>query len=305
MHPLEKLSFDFVDMNHIKEFYNKRIHHSTASSRHLFDDHRDLGQLLLMEGIAPHLQRIHYEKDDKIQSSPIEPKKSLPLIERCRQGKIDLNELILNLSDNYGLKILSAHLKSPGLKKLAHEFFVLFERGININIYIISGMNKKGYSLHLDSGAYFIKQISGKKEWFFPIDENGNYLKDTHGLLQKYETRSHFEQNIKGLKSFIVDKNDCLHFPVGYPHFAISRSEGLSIHLTVAIHEYREIDYSNFLSFYTSKSPYECIDKERCLNLFDEKNKEDMKEKWDRYLLDRNFSLLKRGYLGSPLHFIR
>ena len=306
--PLEKLSLEFKDPNFdahfFKSIYNKKIHLLKSVSMDSFFDKNDLEDLFLTDGIEEQLHQINAHENN-VRTVAIDPKKSLPIIAKLKNKEIDVDEFIFKMSDGYGLKVYSVHILFPKLKRFSHELFLLFNRGININIYIING-EKKGYDLHLDSGAYFIKQISGEKEWNFPLDEKGEYLRDDQGLLREGRTRKIFENKIKDYQAFMMKENDCLHFPVGYPHYALSKTKQLSVHLTIAIHEYRSLDFANFVSSYILhdkfSSPLQCIEQNDGESVFLNENMEEFKEKWQQYLLHKNMTILKQGYLKSPPH---
>ena len=303
-HVLEKLSFDFQGESFLKNIYNKKIHLG-SHPENIFFSKQDLKDLFLMDGIEKQFYQINADKGN-VFTHPLDPKASLPVLDRMRKDLIDIDECVLELSKGYGLKVYSAHVFSPILKKFSHELFLLFGRGININIYIINGQ-KEGYALHLDPGAYFIYQVCGAKQWYFPLDGKGQYLKDCKGYLNDKKTKHLYEEQIKDYKTFILREHECLHFPVGQPHYAISKTEKLSIHLTIAIHEYRSIDFANFISSYILhdkyKEPYQCIEQESWKMLFEDDR--DLQEKWNQYLTSKNFAILKKGYLGTPSHLKR
>ena len=302
---LSKLSPELDNTEALATFYNREIKlFKTPKNTPLFFDKKDLEDLFLMENIERHFHQLQYtEKTQSVSGRPIDVKNSRPLIEKLRKKDIDLDECIMELSKGYGLKVFSAHIFSSILKKFAHELFFLFDKGININIYIMASGEKKGYDLHTDVGAYFIKQISGEKEWYFPLDDEGQPLKDYQGLLGRNDARKAFEKSIINYKSFTIQEGDCLHFPLGCPHYAISRSEEFAVHLTVAIHEYRAMDFINFASEYMLKNrlrafPFQGISEKAWEFFFEDSNEEErrnFREQWKNYLLSKNLFVLKKG----------
>ena len=312
---LSKLSPELKDTALLASFYNKDLkhfHHHSTDDIPIFFNKKDLEELFLLEGIERQLHRLH--TDDKNQNknrtgatgSPIDIPMAQACIEKLRKKELNFDEFITDISGGYGLKFFSAHRFSKILKTFAHELFLLFERGVNINIYIMTGgEEKKGYDLHTDVGAYFIKQISGVKEWYFPLGEEGQVLTDYQGAFKNHRKSEDFKKGIKSYKTFILKEGDCLHFPLGYPHYAVSRSQDLAVHLTVAIHEYRAVDFVNFASEYMlqnrlKRQPFQYIDKNSWKLFFeesDEKQKQDFEEQWNEYLFSKGLSVLKKGYL--------
>ena len=298
--PLKKLSMEFKN-DLLKSIYNKKIYLAKSAAKNPLFNKNNLKDLFLMQGIKNQTFQINEHGN----TAELDSNTFMVMIKNLKKGNIRVDEFMLEISKTYTLKILSAHLLSPILKKFAYELFLFFDKGININIYITNGL-KKSYNLHLDSEAFFIKQILGVKEWYFPIDERGEYLKDNHRCLRgNQKSENLFKNKIKDYKKFIVEKDNCLHSPLGYPHYAISKKDGLSIHLTISIHEYTGMDITNFI-FYISNSklkyPLQYVDEESLNILLGDKD--ELIKKWERFLLIKKISILKKGYINIPSHFL-
>ena len=282
----------------LESFYNKdvKLFKSTNENRIFLKE--NLQDILSIEGIENNITQINCLDEKTIQPLITSSEKSLNSFKKFKKQEISLDEFIFEL---FNIKIWSAHLFSKKLSKISYELFTLFKCGINVNIYCTSGIGKKGLDLHSDGEAYFIKQISGEKEWYFPIDVTGQYLKDDQFLLNNQKGKNIFENNINNYKTFTLREGDCMHFPIAYPHFAITRSRKPSIHLAVSVHEPLVYDFINFMRFYiTSYAPkkglYQCVNEISIKDFLEKENLRDIDNEWKQYLSNKNLSILKEGF---------
>ena len=228
--------------------------------------------------------------------------KILTAIKNLKKKK-SIDEFILTFSNAF--KLWSLQLYSEKLKRLSCEIFSLFKFPVDIGVWVTKGIDKQGYPLHVDAGCSVIKQISGKKEWFFPIDKNMEILKDYQGftmLTSSSDHRKAFFKKIKGHRSFILNAGDCLHYSAGQPHFAISRSKAPSIHLNIMIFNHQVYDLKSFMQQNVrDHESCQCIEESEIASL--EEKMKDIENKWERYLDKRDRSILKKGLINAPSYY--
>ncbi|QUM75089.1 hypothetical protein HWV00_01880 [Moritella sp. 24] len=129
----------------------------------------------------------------------------------------------------------STHTLSGYLHQLESEL----GHRVQANAYL-TPKKSQGFDIHYDTHDVLILQVEGNKKWRVwesPIDKKP--FKNDYSILEKEPEGALFYDGI-------LNQGDLLYIPRGYPHMAQSTEE-TSLHLTIGIHVYRQIDALNLV----------------------------------------------------------
>jgi ribosomal protein L16 Arg81 hydroxylase len=153
----------------------------------------------------------------------------------AERRSVDLDRIFAAYCDGYTINLNDVHSRHVPIRELANSISDTFGCMVNVNAYLTPAQSQ-GFTLHFDAHSVLILQIEGAKTWRiypprFPYPTPTH--KPPHSLLR----------DLPGgpFSSMLLEPGDVLYVPRGFGHEA-STDEGLSLHLTVGIHDFTYFD---------------------------------------------------------------
>lgn len=131
------------------------------------------------------------------------------------------------------------HQLEPSLAQLASTLSYELGHHTQINTYCTPSKNQ-GFDCHYDTHDVLILQIDGEKEWFV--------LPETisHPISAKRSNNDLPPDDLPYLK-IVLKQGDVLYIPRGHWHYAVSKGDRVSLHLTVGINCDTGLDWLTWL----------------------------------------------------------
>lgn len=139
------------------------------------------------------------------------------------------------------------HELDTALANLAANLQYELGHPIQINSYCTPPQNQ-GFDCHYDTHDVLIMQIDGEKQWFVLDETIPNPTSDTR---QKEDLPPETPPYLKT----ILKTGDVLYIPRGHWHYAVSRGDRPSLHLTIGISCETPLDWLNWLEKKLQDSP--------------------------------------------------
>lgn len=139
------------------------------------------------------------------------------------------------------------HKLEPDLAQLAANLTYELGHPVQINSYCTPSQNQ-GFDCHYDTHDVLIVQIDGEKEWFVLEETIPNPTSDTR---QKDELPPETQPYLKTT----IKAGDVLYIPRGHWHYAVSKGDRPSLHLTIGISCENFLDWFKWLEKKLQESP--------------------------------------------------
>lgn len=157
----------------------------------------------------------------------------------------DANLKILNLTATYNhwnsggtIVLRGLHRKSPTLSRQVRRLQKDVPHPLQVNAYA-TPPRSQGFGAHYDTHDVFILQIAGCKHWTIARESvHPQPLRHDRWFLRDPPPETSMEQST----GIDLTPGDFLYIPRGIMHKAAS-SDTTSLHLTIGIHNYRNIDF--------------------------------------------------------------
>ena len=137
-------------------------------------------------------------------------------------------------------RITNVQILSKELKEITMQMYKQLGFPVTINMYITPGADKNCFLCHPDPQETLVFQIKGRKKWFVPQDDNGEYI----------IARS--QQDVESVKenknySFEFKEKDFIFLPHCMLHKAEAYEDELSIHISFAIATHFKSSFELFI----------------------------------------------------------